>query len=270
MLKYNETRIMLISNTLMNQLKHLLNTIIFLFIFVNLTACVTTQTPKISHVHVGHAMTAWHDTPDELGLFITAEKETEIAYEHAQYAVENSHDIKLLKMHIKHVQHAMDPKLIKEGPGLDYGFIKAMNSARDHIFFAADSKDASENIKAFALLWSKDVEAIIERGKLILALSKEVIKSNSHEEMIVLSEEIKLLLQQNLYGYDSDGDGSIGNVKEDFGILQLKDQMNIMIAKEDPPYHTVDKKYLFGLIRLPSGEWMFKSSSSGNTSGLQY
>ncbi len=39
--------------------------VIFLMLSLTLVACVTTQAPKISHVHVGHAMTAWRDTPNE-------------------------------------------------------------------------------------------------------------------------------------------------------------------------------------------------------------
>ena len=120
---------------------------IFLLISFSLSACVTTQAPKISHVHVGHAMTAWRDTPNEQGLFIIAEKEAVIAFEHAQYAVENAHDIKLVKMHIKHVQHAMNPSLsqgeAEDGPGLGYGLIKAINSSNDHISFAADPNPQS-------------------------------------------------------------------------------------------------------------------------------
>ncbi|MDX2504602.1 MAG: hypothetical protein QNL62_09020 [Gammaproteobacteria bacterium] len=228
-----------------------------LFLSIGLTACVTTQTPKISHVHIGHAMTAWRNTPNEQGLFITAEQEAVIAAEHAQYAIENSHDLNLLKMHIKHVQHAMDPNIAKQGPGLGYGFIKALNAARDHILFAADSSDASENIKSSAQLWSTSVDIIIKRSYLVLALCKGVLESDSHEEVMVLADEIQLLTQQNLYGYDSDADGTIGNIKADYGIKQLKGEILAMIEKEEPPYQTVDKKYLFGLIRLPSGVWMF-------------
>lgn len=228
---------------------------------LTLAACVTTQAPKISHVHVGHAMTAWRDTPNEQGLFITAEQEAKIALEHARYAVENSHNMKLLKMHIKHVQHVMAPEIVPEmrndGPGLGYGFIKAISASRDHILFAADSKDASDNVKMAAKNWSKNVDVIIEQSDLIITLSHAVIKSNSHEELIVLSDEIKRLAQQN-----SDA------------VKQLKDEIIIMIEKEDPPYQTVEKKYLFGLIRLPSGEWEFdfnnKSENAAGTGAFQY
>lgn len=241
-----------------------------------LSACVTTQAPKISHVHVGHAMTAWRDTPNEQGLFIIAENEATIAYEHAQYAVENVDDVKLVKMHTKHVQHAMNPSLVpdmaKSGPGQGYGFIKAINSSNDHISFAADSEDASDNIKRFARQWAQNVRAINERNELIVTLSQALLKSDSQEEMIVLSDEIKQLTEQNLYGHDSDGDGTIGNVKGDYGIKQLKIEINEMIAKEDPPYQTVEKKYLFGLIRLPSGKWEFNmgNQSNNNSDVFQY
>ena len=254
------------------QTKYLQQCLLSVIIILMMSGCVTTQTPKISHVHVGHAMTAWRDTPDEQGLFITAEKEGTIAYKQALSAVENSHSVKLLKMHIKHVQHAMNPKLAKEGPGLGYGFISAISSARDHILFAADSKDASANIKSSAEVWSKHVESILERSNLVIELSKEILVSSSHEEMIILTDEVLSLTKKNLYGYDSDGDGTIGNVKNDYGIKQLHEEMKAMIAREDPPYQTVDKKYLFGLIRLPSGEWIFRSNSNSTSSsdGLYY
>ncbi len=247
-----------------------------LTLLFNITACVTTQAPKISHIHVGHAMTAWKDTPNEEGLFIIAEKEALIAFEHAQYALESIHDLKLTKMHIRHVQHAMNPKLPKNynetGPGLGYGFIKAINSSTDHILFAAESKDASQNIKQSAKILQTNVAVIFERNDAIVTISQAALQSSSHEEVLILTEEIKMLTEQNLKGYDANSDGIIGNANDEFGIKQLKNNIKNMIAKEDPPYQTVEKKYLFGLIRLPSGEWALSQSNNTNShsSGFQY
>lgn len=253
-------------------IKRINNLALIFFTVMSLTACVTTQAPKMSHVHVGHAMTAWPDTPDEQGLFITAEQEAMIAYEHAQYAVENAHDVNLLKMHIKHVQHAMAADKITQGPGLGYGFIKAISAARDHILFAADSNDASHNLKTSAPLWSENVDIILQRSNLIMSFIQEILSSDSYEEILVLTDEVKQLTEKNLYGYDSDGDGVIGNVMADYGIKQLKKEMQQMIAREEPPYQLVDKKYLFGVIRLPSGEWTYdlNKNSGDHSSGLQY
>ena len=257
--------------SLIKQFKQVVNLLSVFFMIMGLTACVTTQAPKISHVHVGHAMTAWRDTPNEQGLFVIAEQEAVIAFEHAQYALASAHDLDKLKMHVKHVQHTMDPGIVKEGAGLGYGFIKAISAARDHILFAADSNDASENIKNSAERWSENVDVIIQRSRLVVALSNDILVLDSYEDIIALTEELKLLTEYNLYGYDSDNDGVIGNIMADYGLKQLKEEIHAMIAKEDPPYQTVDKKYLFGLIRLSTGEWMFDfNKNTNNTSGFQY
>jgi len=43
-----------------------------------------------------------------------------------------------------------------------------------------------------------------------------------------------------------------------------------MINREDPPYRTVDEWYLFNLVRLPSGLWVFdKLGRGGNIDGYK-
>jgi hypothetical protein len=233
---------------------------------VSISGCVSTQVPLISHVHIGHTMTGWRDTPGEQGLFITAEQEAKIAYEQASLAVENSNNTSLTKKYIRNVRHALDPKSEPEGVGLDYGFIKALKSSQDHILFATDSDDASENIKSFSQQWYLHTNVILERSELIMAISKEILNSNSREEVKILAEETQLLTRYNLYGNTSDGN-SIDS--SNYGLQQLRIDMVDMINREDPPYQTVDKKYLFGLIRLPSGEWRFMDfSKSPSNQGI--
>ena len=40
-----------------------------------------------------------------------------------------------------------------------------------------------------------------------------------------------------------------------------------LVAREDPPYETVDRWYLFNLVRLPSGEWIFRRSGRSASRG---
>ena len=223
-----------------------------------LSGCITTQTPLISHTHIGHATTAWKDTPSQQGLFTIAEKEAMIADEHASYAVENSDNIVLVKTHIKHVRHVLDPASETSGPGLGYGFIKAIKSSRNHIMFAADAADASENIKTFSKKWVIDSNAVLERSELIMALTHEILVSDSVNEVNILAQEVQTLCNANLYGQDNDRNGITGNNSDEYGILQLQSDLNMMLSQEDPPYRTIDIKYLFGLIRLPTGVWTFK------------
>jgi hypothetical protein len=43
-----------------------------------------------------------------------------------------------------------------------------------------------------------------------------------------------------------------------------------MIARERPAYRTVDQWYLFNLVRLPNGRWVFdKLARGGNVDGYK-
>lgn len=236
-----------------------------------ISGCVSTQVPLKSHVHIGHAMTGWRDTPGELGLFTTAEQEAKTAYEQATLAVENSNDTSLTKKYIRNVRYALDPESEPDGAEPSYGFIRAIKSSQDHVLFAAESDDASENIKSFSLQWYINTNVLLARSELVMAISEEILNSNSSEEIKILAEETQLLTGYNLFGNTSDSDSIDSN---QYGLQQLRADMNDMINREDPPYQTVDKKYLFGLIRLPSGEWTFidfsKQSSNQGINVFNY
>ncbi len=248
-------------------LKRTLTLIISAYIVLNLTACVTTTLPKVSHVHIGHAMTAWHKTPEQKGLFVTAEEEAMIALEYAKKATDSSNNIDQVKKHIESVQHAMDPTSTKQGPGKNFGFIKAMEQAQNHIIFAADSEDASENIKKAARIWVSNSDDVAERNNLITALNAEILELDSSEEALILAEEVRILAYQNINGVDLDGNGVVGNTSKEYGIKQLKVEMQKMIDNENPPYEVIDKKYLFGLVQLPNGLWRFVFDRSGGSVG---
>ena len=58
-----------------------------------ITGCVTVDLPSIAHVHVGHAITGWNDTPGGRGLCDVAQNEAAVASEHAAFAVEGAREI---------------------------------------------------------------------------------------------------------------------------------------------------------------------------------
>jgi hypothetical protein len=52
--------------------------------------------------------------------------------------------------------------------------------------------------------------------------------------------------------------------------MQLRKELDAMIARENPPYVTVDQWYLFNLVRLPNGRWVFdKFGRGGNIEGYK-
>ena len=96
-------------------------------------------------------------------------------------------------------------------------------------------------------------------GDLITALSRDINRSASLQEAELLAPEIEMLARANLHGEDLDGDGRIGSSPDEYGLLQLRRDIESMIAREDPPYATVSSWYLFNLIRLPDGSWIFRN-----------
>ena len=59
-----------------------------------------------------------------------------------------------------------------------------------------------------------------------------------------------------------------GSIALDYGVAQLRRDLVDMINRETPPYRTVDDWYLFNLVRLPNGLWVFdKLGRGGNIDG---
>jgi len=192
------------------------------------TACTST-TPTIAHTHVGHAITGAHDTPQKEGYFVLAE------------------------------QRAADAMKLAEAAN-------APNQAASHIAFAADSDDASDNVKRSSRAFSDAIEGVVARANLINLYSQDARISTSEEETKQLAAEVYKLSQANLNGQDVDGDGVIGNQVNEYGMRQLRRDLDALVNRESPPYTTVDRWYLFNLVRLPSGDWLFRKRDSGSAS----
>ena len=121
-------------------------------------------------------------------------------------------------------------------------------------------------INGFGRIGRLVFRAIAEQGM----LGKDVQASTSAKEASVSVAEIAKLAQANLSGDDSNGDGVAGSVPSEYGLLQLRRELEGIIAREKPPYVTVDQWYLFNLVRLPNGKWVFdKFGRGGNIEGYK-
>lgn len=245
----------------------------FLVLFIlslGLVSGCATRAPTIAHTHVGHAMEGWHDTPGKKGLFEVAEDKAQLASRHAERAAEDATNLKKVKAEISKVLIATDTFWDDEGETkveAPYGLKQALTGAIDHITFAANSDDASINVKNSTSILVGNVAVVLDRCDLITALGDEIQASDSKEEVGILLQEVRSLTHANLHGIDSNGDGVVGSNSEEMGIKQLRVEIENMIAREDPPYATVDRWYLFNLVRLPSGEWIFKTVADWDGGG---
>lgn len=213
--------------------------------------------PTIAHVHIGHTVTGWMHTPDKQGLFSTAETEGQIALEEAKKAIERPEDLGNIKTHIKGALHALDPDIIENGPGLGFGLLKGLMESIGHFTYAAKSDDASVNVQQFAVQFEREALPLSDHGDLVVALGNEILALTSAEDAYVLASEVHCYIEAIVNGPDEGNEcQSVANAG-DVGLKQLRSQIDDMIAREVPEYKTVATRYLFGVIKLPSGQWAF-------------
>jgi hypothetical protein len=226
------------------------------------TGCVSRRAPTVAHVHIGHAITGVHVTPNKEGYIVSAERRAKETAEFTSKATA-SHDLAAIKSNVALASKATNDD---ESFGVKESLVMAVN----HITFAATSDDATLNVQKAAPGFASDSARVIERCDLIGLLSKDVQASTSEKEAVLLVGEIAKLAQANLTGDDSNGDGVVGSTPAEYGLLQLRKELEDMIGRENPPYVTVDQWYLFNLVRLPNGKWVFdKFGRGGNIEGYK-
>ena len=220
----------------------------------------THQPPTIAHTHIGHAVTAFDGTPGEEGLFVVAERRGREA------AAEVS---KVLGSNSSANRNDALANLIEALVGEDYGLKRAVVESASHIEFAADSPDASENVASGADTFVVGAQAVAKRCDLVALLSQDVLRGVGAAERRILLDRIGSLVDVIQNGEDIDGSGSVGDQPEELGMAQLREQVDALVAGEVPPYVTVDRWYLFHLVRLPNCNncWAWRKWANSSNRG---
>ncbi|MGI9293550.1 MAG: hypothetical protein ACR2PS_06160 [Pseudomonadales bacterium] len=226
-------------------------------IILTLSGCVQTY-PLISHAHLGHTLTSWHDTPDNAGLLITAKKEVAVAMREADLAWLAQSDPNKVNYHLNNVVNALNPDLQPIGTGEGYGAVRALEGAVEHIEYAASSDDASLNMVASVAVLGEQGATIIQRLKAAVELTQTSQNADA-QALGNIAFKLRHQLKFAVVGRDLDNSGSIGNESAEIGLNQFDDQLQAMLDREtDPPYEPLERKYVLGLVRLPNGTWDFR------------
>ena len=99
-----------------------------------------------AHLHIGHVMTNWRDTPGTRGFLPVAIDEARVAVLHARLAAKATR-LDDIQVHAGHVLNALDPSVEPGAPGAaGYGVKKAAAGARQHLDFAAGADGATPGI----------------------------------------------------------------------------------------------------------------------------
>jgi hypothetical protein len=223
---------------------------------------VTSKPPTIAHVHIGHAMTGVHITPGHKGYVLVAEQRADETLAAATLAAQAT-DLAAVKANVVVALAANDNDQ-------NFGVKQSIILAANHISFAATSADASANVIAFAPVFKADIAPVVARCDYIDLIGKDVAASTDFVEASALARELQKSAAANVSGDDTSGSGEKGATPPDYGVAQLRRDLIAMINREDPPYRTVDEWYLFNLVRLPNGLWVFdKLGRGGNIDGYQ-
>ena len=233
-----------------------------LLVYAVATAGCVTRPPTIAHVHIGHAITGVHVTPGHKGYVLVAEQKADESLTAARNASAAT-NLAQLQAEVAKTVNAADNQD-------NFGVKQSLTLAANHIAFAATSADASDNVIRFAPVFKTDIAAVIGRCDYIVLLGKDVAVSTSFKEASLLTQEILKAALANVEGDDAGATGVKGAQPKDYGVAQLREQLQSMIARERPAYRTVDEWYLFNLVRLPNGRWVFdKLGRGGNIDGYK-
>jgi hypothetical protein len=149
-----------------------------------------------AHLHIGHVMTNWRDTPGSRGFLPVAVEEARIAVQHARLAA-TSTALDDIKLHAAHVLHALDPAVEPKGPGAGYGVRKAAASARQHLDLATAADGATASITTHAAAVSSSLSDVLQwvdqavaSGQRILAATDAVGAAGQAADLAALTLRI--------------------------------------------------------------------------------
>ncbi len=114
-----------------------------------------------AHVHLGHVMTNWKDTPGMRGFLPVAADEARVAVLHANLAAKGA-GVNDITLHVGHVLHALDPALEPNGPGAGYGVRKAAAGAQQHLDLAAKAEGATTDISTSGAQVSRSLTSVLQ------------------------------------------------------------------------------------------------------------
>ena len=225
-----------------------------------LSGC-SVSTPTQAHTHIGHAITGAYNTPGEVGYFELAEARASEVLSAAERVMTGTT--------LETRQGALrDTRRIALGEeGASFSFAGALKEAMSHIQYASESADASSNVVRSVSELSSNTRGVTQRLGLMDRYMADALSTSDAEEFGEYARLIRELCYQNVHGADVDGNGQIGNASAEYGMRQLRADLDAMIAREEPAYTTVGRWYLFNLIRMPSGAWIFREPKPGESRG---
>ncbi len=186
------------------------------------------------HTHVGHVATSFGGGPDGKGLAATASAEAGIALLHANFTAGDLSDLAAMQRHAGHVAHLLDPAAGSSGPGLGFGVLPALQGVARHIGLAADSPEASQNVRTHAghiTTIANSVSAVAEEAA---DVARRLQTAPSIRRASPLVAELRLLMYHVAEGRDLNGDGQL-SLDGEAGIQHMEAHTYLLLEGEALP-----------------------------------
>ena len=148
-----------------------------------------------AHLHLGHVMTNWRDTPGSRGFLPVAADEARVALQHARLAGQSA-SLDDIKLHAGHVLHALDPALAAKGPGAGYGVKQAAINAAQHLDFAAKAEGATADITTYAARVASSLARVQQWVGEAVAAAETIRSASSSAETAQAAADLVAITQR--------------------------------------------------------------------------
>jgi hypothetical protein len=156
------------------------------------------------HLHLGHVMTNWRDTPGGVGFLIAAMSDARVALVHAKLVGRNPDNLDDMRLHAGHVLHALDPAAdpgsTEKGPGSGYGVKRAAAGARQHLDLAAKGEGASDNVKTHATHVTALLSDALRWAEEAIAIAQKIRAGTSAASVPPLVNDLNVLTEKIIDG----------------------------------------------------------------------
>ena len=169
-----------------------------------------------AHLHLGHVMTNWRDTPANVGFLIAAISDGRVAAVHADLAAKSADDLEAMKLHAGHVLNALDSSVEPKGPGSGYGVRKAATGALQHLEFAVQAEGVTDNVKTHAAQVSASLNNVLQWTDQAVNLAQKIRTATTSAQAAAMVNDLTALTK---------------NISER-GLQQAKTEMDLIMKGE--------------------------------------
>jgi len=185
-----------------------------------------------AHLHLGHVMTNWRDTPQNVGFLTAAISDANVGAVHAKLALQATDDLAAMKLHAGHVLHALDPSIEPRGPASGYGVKKAATGALQHLDFAVQGEGSTANIKMHAMHVSASLNDVLQWTERAVAIAQQIRSAETAAAAAALLNDLVSLTTAITDGMDANHDGQVGWQSGEGGLQQAQIHMALLMKGE--------------------------------------